>query len=166
MTADDVIGMLELEPLHGEGGYFRETYRSAESVPGDALPARYRSARTMSTGIYYLVTPESFSHLHRVRSDELFHFYLGDPVTLLRLYPRGAGDVVVMGSDISAGERLQCAVPHGVWTGLSLADGGQWALLGTTVSPGFEFEDFELAARDSLLASHPSFGEYIVRLTE
>ena len=165
ITADRLIRMLGLVPHPGEGGYFRETYRATLSIPAEVLPPGYGGARPASTAIYYLLTPGTFSALHRVRGDELFHFYLGDPVEMLQLGPDGKGEVLVLGHDVAAGMRLQVLVPAGVWQGSRLRDDGQLALLGTTMSPGFDDADFDLGRRGELLRSHPAFRERILALT-
>jgi predicted cupin superfamily sugar epimerase len=112
-----------------------------------------------------MVTPDSFSALHRVRSDEVFHFYMGDAVEMLHLLPGGSGGVVTLGTNLAAGERPQIVVPAGVWQGARLRDGGAWALLGTTVSPGFEFEDYEHGERAALIERYPSWRAQIEALT-
>jgi len=156
--------MLGLEPLPNEGGFFVETYRATRRVPSDALPA-HPADRALATAIYYLITPQSFSAMHRVRSDEIFHFYMGDPVEMLQLHPDGSGRVVAIGTDLGSGERPQVVVPAGVWQGARLRPGGAWALLGTTVSPGFEFEDYEHGDRAALAARWPDWRERIEALT-
>jgi uncharacterized protein len=161
MTADDVIRVLGLEPLPIEGGFFAETYRAAATIPPGALPAGYGGARAHSTAIYYLVTPTSFSRLHRLRSDEIFHFYAGAPAEMLQLGPGAGARRVVLGADLAAGQRPQVVVPAGVWQGLRPADGGAWSLLGTTVAPGFAYEDYEHGDRAALLAGWPSEREGI-----
>jgi len=158
MTATDLITALDLRPLPGEGGYYRETYRSAASIPG--------RGRSLSTAIYYLLTPDTFSALHRLPSDEVFHFYLGDPVSMLQLRPDGTGQVVTLGSDVLAGHAPQVIVPAGVWQGSWLESGGTYALLGTTMSPGFDFADYEAGNRPQLSREYPEFVELIARLTE
>lgn len=164
MTAAEIIACLGLRPLPIEGGYYRETYRSGESLPASALP-RYPGARSLSTGIYYLLTPDTFSALHRLRSDEIYHFYLGDPVELLLLFSDGRGECRRLGIDLSSGERPQLVVPAGAWQGSRLAPGGSVALLGTTVAPGFELADFEAGSRSQLLAAYPDFRAEIEALT-
>jgi uncharacterized protein len=149
---------LNLVPLPFEGGFFAETHRSTEQVPTEHGP------RAMSTAIYYLLTPETFSRFHRLESDEIYHFYLGDPVELLLLHPAG-GEKVILGPDFARGMRLQARVPKRVWQGSRLADGGRFALLGTTMSPGFDVADFESGDRDELFALYPWLGEDIIRLT-
>jgi uncharacterized protein len=165
LDAQRLIGLLGLTPHPSEGGYFRETYRSAETLPPSATGNRYGAERSVCTAIYYLLTPDSFSAMHRLRTDEIFHFYLGDPVELLMLYPEGEGENRLMGPDIEAGQTLQAVVPRGVWQGLALRPGGRFALLGTTVAPGFDYADFELGARDELLRLYPAFAARLVRLT-
>jgi len=112
----ETIEALGLEPHPSEGGFFRETYRSDEVVAKSALPSRYSSARRFGTAIYYLVTPDSFSSMHRLKSDEVFHFYLGDPVVMLMLHPDGRSETVKLGADIRAGHLLQHTVRRGIWT--------------------------------------------------
>ena len=139
MTADEIIALLDLRPHPAEGGYFRETYRSGgESEPG----APFSGPRSWSTAIYYLLTPETFSSLHRLPGDEVFHFYLGDPVEMLELLPDGRERLTVLGPDVPS-MTLQHVVPGGTWQGSRLVAGGRWALLGTTMAPGFAYEDYE-----------------------
>ena len=164
MDAETIIARLGLQP-HPEGGFYRETYRSPETIAAAALPPRYGHARNLSTAIYYLLTPDSFSSLHRLQSDELFHFHLGDPVTMLQLHGDGRGESITLGHDILAGQQLQVVVPRGAWQGMFLNDGGRFALLGTTVSPGFDFADFQLGKRNELLREYPQHKEVISRLT-
>src|SRR5262252_3937513 len=136
MTADDVIRLLQLTPLKLEGGFFRETYRSRWQVQPDCLPAGVKGPRSIATAIYYLITRESFSPLHRLPGSEIFHFYLGDSVVMLQLHADGKSAVVTLGHDLENGHQPQVVVRGGVWQGLRLREGGQWALLGTTMSPG------------------------------
>jgi len=154
LSADEIIRLLRLAP-HPEGGFYRETYASAESVAPVALPARYGGPRSFGTAIYYLLTPDTFSALHRVQTDELYHFYLGDPVELLQLLPDGAGRLVTLGANLRAGMLPQALVPRGAWQGSRLRAGGRYALLGTTVAPGFDFADFEFGDRAGLSAAYP-----------
>jgi predicted cupin superfamily sugar epimerase len=147
MTANEVIELLGLQPLPGEGGYFRETYRNATS-----------------TAIYYLLTPQSHSRMHRLPGDELYHFYRGDPVELLLLHPDGSGQVALLGSDLHRGQQPQFLVPGGCWQGSHLVSGGSWALLGTTMSPGFQFTDFTPGNAVELAASYPTHAALIREL--
>ena len=133
MTAQDVIRLLNLEPLEMEGGYFRQNYRN---------PLFWREGKPMSTAIYYLLTPETYSCLHRLPADEVYHFYMGDPVELLVLDQKGQGGIRLLGSDLENGMLVQTAVPADAWQGSRLCPGGSWALLGTTMAPGFTDDDF------------------------
>lgn len=163
-TAEELIARLGLQPHPKEGGFFRETYRAGERLPDAALPPRYGGARATSTAIYYLLTPTSVSALHRLQSDEVFHFYLGGPVRMLQLDPNGGGRTVVLGSDILAGQTPQLVVPRGIWQGSHL-EAGAFALLGCTVAPGFEYADYEHGDRAELTRQYPDWAELIRRLT-
>ena len=163
MTAEEVIRLLGLEPLEPEGGWFAETYRARASLPAGAVPG-LGGPRALSTAIYYLLTRATFSALHRLRSDEIYHFYAGDPVELLLLEPGAIGRALSLGVDLAAGQRPQAVVPAGVWQGSRLALGGRWALLGTTMSPGFDPADFELGRRADLVAGWPGHRDLIEAL--
>ncbi len=164
ITAQWLIDNLKLKPLPREGGYYRETYKNRGEIPGDALPARYGGARSFSTAIYYLLTPDTCSAIHRVRSDEIFHFYLGDPVTMLLLYMDSSSEVVTLGNRPHLGQHPQYMVPRGVWQGCILSPGGRFALMGTTVAPGFEFDDYEHGCREELLRTYPHQEDLVNRL--
>ena len=161
MTAEDVIRLLQLTPLELEGGFFRETYRSRWMFSLEYLPEGVKGQRSIGTAIYYMVTPESFSTLHRLPGTEVFHFYHGDPVVMLQLYPDGKAQSVTLGQDIVAGQQPQVVVRGGVWQGCRLAEGGHWALLGTTMSPGFDYADYETGARDELIVQYPDVADAI-----
>jgi len=165
LTADQIRAILKLEPLSTEGGYFAETYQSALRIPKASLPASYPGDRAAGNAIYYLLTPDTFSALHRLPGDEIFHFYLGDPVEMLQLHPGGSGEVVLLGQDIAAGMHPQHVVPGGVWQGSRLRAGGSYALLGTTMSPGFDYEDYETGSRQSLTQLYPAHAAMIASLT-
>jgi hypothetical protein len=165
MTAEELKQLLGLRPLPVEGGYFAETYRSGETIPAAALPARYGAVRSAGTAIYFLLTPDTFSALHRLKSDEIYHFYFGDAVELLMLRPDGSGEVVTLGTGLAAGERPQVIVPQGVWQGSRLRGSGRVALMGTTMSPGWDEADFELGTREKLAREFPKFREWIEALT-
>jgi predicted cupin superfamily sugar epimerase len=158
MTADQLIQSLNLKP-HPEGGYYRETYRGPSRIPG------FEPQRFFSTAIYYLLMPDSVSRMHRLASDEMFHFYLGDPVTWVLLRPGGDAQKIVLGNGLEQGQQVQLVIPAGTWFGGYLNEGGNFALMGTTVAPGFEFEDFVLGGREKLLALFPGAAEEIRRLT-
>ncbi len=165
LSAQHIIDLLGLEPHPAEGGFFRETYRAVGEVAEQFLPPSYRGARRLSTAIYYLLTPETMSHLHRLESDEVFHHYLGDPTEQLLLYPDGASEVRNLGADLAAGQRPQALVPAGVWQGMRLSPGGTVALLGCTVAPGFEFADYTHGSRAELCRTWPDRQELIEALT-
>ncbi len=169
IRAEELKRLLGLEPHPREGGWFRQTWRAEETIPGDALPARYAAGRdagrAAGTAIYYLLEPESFSEMHRLASDEVFHFYLGDAVEMLQLWPDGTGRRVVLGRDVAGGELLQTVVPQGVWQGSRLLDGGRMALLGCTVSPGFEYADYASGERAELVRGWPEWAEMVGKLT-
>lgn len=166
VTAEDVIKQLNLEPLQGEGGYFRQTYKSEyDKVPSGYFGIKSDSTRAISTAIYYLVDPNSFSALHRLPSDEVFHFYTGDPVEMMQIDENGKVEIIIIGNDIFNGQIPQVIVKKGVWQGTRLLKGGAWALLGTTVAPGFEFEDLEVADREELTKALPQHRDDIIRFT-
>ena len=166
MTADDVKRLLQLTPLELEGGFFRETYRSRWQVPPEHLPAGFGGSRSIGTAIYYLITPESFSTLHRLPGCEIFHFYLGDPVIMLQLHPDGEAETVSLGQDIAAGHHPQVVVRGGIWQGCRLAPQGKWALLGTTMSPGFDYGDYETGARGDLIAQYSGVEDLLRQYTK
>lgn len=162
-----LIEALDLAPLPGEGGWFRRTWTAPEDAGAD-LPARYgRSARPFGSAIYYLLADrhDGFSAFHRLPGDEVYHFYLGDPVSLVELMPDGGGRTTFLGPDILGGQHVQHTVAAGVWQGSRPAVAGGWSLLGTTMAPGFDPRDFELARRERLLETHPTFREEIRALT-
>jgi predicted cupin superfamily sugar epimerase len=165
MTAAEIIQKLNLRPHPAEGGFFAETYRAAEQIPAAALPVCYGGPRSHNTAIYYLLSPETFSEMHRLAGDEIFHFYLGDPVEMLQLREDGSGERVLLGSDLAGGMAPQLVVPRRTWQGSRLVPGGKVALLGTTVAPGFEFQDYTRAERAVLLRQYPTFQTLIVSLT-
>jgi predicted cupin superfamily sugar epimerase len=164
-TAQDLITLLNLQPHPKEGGFFRETYRASERFAAGQLPARYGGERSASTAIYYLLTPGTFSALHRLASDEIFHFYVGSPVRMLQLDPNGGSKEIVLGPDLLAGQQVQVLAPRGVWQGSVLEPGGDFALLGCTVAPGFDYADYEHGNRAALLTQFPAHVEWIRRLT-
>jgi uncharacterized protein len=164
-TAEEIIHALGLVPHPKEGGYFRETYRDAETWPAAALPSRYQGSRSASTAIYYLLTPNTYSALHRLQTDEIFHFYLGGRVRMLQLFPDGTGRTLHLGPGLLHGEHLQVVVPHGVWQGSFLETGSSFALLGCTVAPGFDFADYESGDRQTMVCEYPDFADLIHRLT-
>jgi len=160
MNAKEIIKKLNLEPLPEEGGYYKEVYRSKDFIPQESLP-KHNGKRNYLTSIYYLITPEEFSGLHRVASDEIFHFYKGDPVKMLQISADGKLKEIILGSDLEKDHKIQALVPNGVWQGTKLIEGGKWALLGCNVAPGFEFEDFETGSREELINKFPQYKDSI-----
>jgi predicted cupin superfamily sugar epimerase len=150
---------------HPEGGYYRETYRSTESVAREALPDRFSGPRVFSTAIYFLLAGSEFSAIHSVKQDELWHFYDGSTLTLHVIDPHGEYSVIHLGRDAQRGETLQAVVETGCVFGASLGDTASFALVGCTVAPGFEFDDLEIPGRDELLARFPRHRTIIERLT-
>jgi len=146
-----------------EGGLYRRTYRSDEIIPKSALPERYSTSKRFGTAIYYLLTPDTRSALHRLPTDEIYHFYLGDPVEMLQLHPDGTSEIIILGPEIGKGQKVQVVVPKGTWQGSILMEGGRFALMGTTMSPGFDFSDYE-PGDISLAEKYPSRKEMIKRL--
>ena len=159
MTPDEIKTLLNLQPHPVEGGSFRRTYTSAGSVD---LP---RGARAASTAIYYFLEPGTFSEMHVLDSDEIFHFYLGDPVEMLQLHPDGSSGIFILGQDLDAGQHVQLVVPAGVWQGTRLIGDGKLALLGCTVTPGFDFADYRNASYAELIGKWPAESERIRALT-
>jgi predicted cupin superfamily sugar epimerase len=164
MDAPAIIAELNLTP-HPEGGYFRETYRSGETLPAHALPPRYGTDRTIATSIYFLLTADTFSAFHRLQSDELWHFHLGDPVTVHLLHPDHRLETHRIGPDLRAGHQLHLLFPAGCWFAAAVEPPGTHTLVGCTVAPGFDFADFELARRADLTAAFPAHADLIHRLT-
>ncbi len=163
-TARDWIRALDLAP-HPEGGWFRETWRSAESVAGDALPGRFAGARALGTAIYYLLEAGEFSRFHRLEADELWHLYDGGPLEL-HLLIEGRHEMLRLGLDLERGESPQHRVPHGVWFAAMPARGAEFALAGCTVTPGFDFADWRLGPRHHLLEAFPGARDVIERFTD
>ncbi|HLY39566.1 MAG TPA: cupin domain-containing protein [Terracidiphilus sp.] len=159
MTAEEIKSLLRLEPHPIEGGSFRRTYTSASSI---TLP---RGTRALGTAIYYLLEPSTFSEMHLLDSDEMFHFYLGDPVEMLQLLPDGSSAIFTLGPDLAAGQHVQLVVPAGVWQGTRLIGDGKVALLGCTVTPGFDFSDYRNASAGELIAKWPGQADRIRALT-
>jgi predicted cupin superfamily sugar epimerase len=165
LSVDDIKTMLKLQPLPLEGGYFAETYRSPVVIPGEVMPPGYGDARPLASAIYYLLTPDTFSALHRLPTDEIYHFYLGDPVEMLQLLPDGSSNTLKLGPNILEDMTLQTVVPADTWQGSRLLSGGAFALLGTTMSPGFDPADFEAGDREELVHRYPDRRGLIEALT-
>jgi len=169
MTAEDLIINLGLKPLPWEGGWYRETWRTETTIPAEALSDAYSGERSAGTAIYYLLTPDTISRMHRLPSDETFHFYMGDPVEMLLLFGENRdadARTITFGHDLFAGQHVQFTVSGNVWMGARLMDGAAgYALMGTTVAPGFDFDDLEMGDGDALSAVWPSHAELIAALS-
>lgn len=153
----ELIERLQLQPLEGEGGYFRRSYETEEVLP---------SGSRMGSAIYYLLTEGTFSSLHRLPSDEVYHFYLGDPVELLLLSPDGESRLVTLGQDLNRGMEVQFCVPKGWYQGSMLKKGGRYALLGTTMCPGYTDNDYTAGDCAELQARFPQWKDRIDALTQ
>lgn len=163
-TLNRWIEQLALEP-HPEGGWYREVYRSSEVIPQAALPSRFGGDRAFSTSIYYLLGPGDFSALHRIEQDEVWHWYDGGRLLVEVIHPDGSRDTHRLGRDVAAGDRPMAVVPAGSWFGAHVAETDAFALAGCTVAPGFDFDDFHMPERETLLKQFPQHRELIEQLT-
>jgi predicted cupin superfamily sugar epimerase len=165
-TSQEVIRELGLQPLPGEGGYYRETYRSHETIKVSFADETMQVIRNLNTQIFYMVTESSFSALHRLRQDEIYHFYEGHPAEIFLIYANGTSRIVRLGTNFNDGETPQLLVPAGTWQGVRLPENQKgYSLMGTSVSPGFDFADFELADRKKLVSELPEMRFLIERYT-
>ena len=162
-AAQQWIDRLNLQP-HPEGGWYRQTYRAPLMLTHSALPG-HGGDRAASTAIYFLLAGDQFSAFHRLRSDEVWHFYAGSGLVVHVIEPGGRYSELLLGSDAASGEEFQAVVPAGCWFGSSLRHPDTYALVGCTVAPGFDFADFEMAKRDMLAAQYPQHRKIIKRLT-
>lgn len=165
MTAEQIIEFYGMRPIPLEGGYLKENIYIDIPIAREALPARYPNGRLISNTILFLVTKDSFSRMHHLPTDEVYHFYMGDPVEQLQLLPDGTGRVVRLGHDILGGDVLQHNAPADCWHGTRLVDGGEWALMGTTMAPAWDETDYSDGVREDLIARWPEFEAEIIRRT-
>ena len=163
-TVKNMIDTLELLP-HPEGGYFKETYRSLGEIGQESLGQEYESSRNYSTCIYFLLTSDNFSALHRIKQDEIWHFYDGSPIRLHMISASGVHTEQIIGRDLDKGELPQFVVPGGYWFGAEVVNADSYSLVGCTVSPGFDFNDFELKSKDDLSELFPQQADIIAKLT-
>lgn len=163
-NCQELVKRLELT-RHPEGGWFRESYRSTEMIAAAALAPRFGGPRSCCTSIYFLLARGDFSALHRIKSDEIWHFYAGATLSVQVLTPAGEHLELRLGSDLAAGESFQAVVPAGCWFGAELSGAGEYSLVGCTVAPGFDFNDFEMGDREDLLGQFPGHADTIRRLT-
>ena len=150
---------------HPEGGYYCETYRSQLSIAKEALPPEFTGSRLVSTAIYFLLEGENFSAFHRLRSDEIWHFYAGGTIAVHVIDPDGSYSKIQLGSDPQAGEVFQAVVKAGSWFASKVRDPKSFALAGCTVAPGFDFADFELGKRSELVKLYPQHRDLIEEFT-
>jgi len=158
------IKKLSLE-AHPEGGYYRQTYRAGLVLTKNALPREFTGVRAASTAIYFLLEGEIFSAFHRLRSDEVWHFYVGSTLVVHVIDQHGRYSEILLGSDPELGEALHAVVKAGCWFASRVREGKGFAVVGCTVAPGFEFEDFEMARREELVRNYPQHREVIELLT-
>lgn len=163
-TIEEIIEKLGLQP-HPEGGYFKETYRSEGKIDKNCLPIIYGDTRNYSTCIYFLLTSENFSAFHRIKQDEIWHFYDGSPIILHIISEKGNYSKVVIGREITKGQVPQFVVPGGCWFAAEVSLQNSYSLVGCTVSPGFDFKDFELPSRQTLVDMFPEHQNIITLLT-
>lgn len=161
---NNLITSLNLQP-HPEGGWYRETYRATETTPSTGLPDRFNGQRCHATEIYFLLNSDNFSALHRLKSDEQWHFYSGSPLTVHVIQPDGRYTSIKLGSELTKGETFQGMVPHGCWFGATVDTPDSYALVGCSVAPGFDFADFEMAECKNLSKEFPQHTALIARLT-
>lgn len=164
MKTHELVRILDLQP-HPEGGYYRETYRSALELGRDALPSDFSGPRAAATAIYFLIEQGNFSAFHRIKSDETWHFYRGDALEVLELDDSGQLKSTLIGRDLPAGELFQYTVKANTWFGSRVKAGGDFSLVGCTVAPGFDFADFEMAERQELIRKFPGHRALIEHMT-
>lgn len=160
MRSDKLIQRFDLQP-HPEGGWYKQTYKSNEQVAASVLPQRFNGDRPFSTAIYFLLEKENFSAFHRIKSDECWHFYAGGPLLIYVIHPGGKLDTITLGNDIDKGHTFQYVVPANCWFASRPAPGSEYCFVGCTVSPGFDFENFELAKADEIISLYPQHAALI-----
>jgi predicted cupin superfamily sugar epimerase len=159
-----IVEKLELQP-HPEGGYFKEVYRSNEIIKNEGLPERFIGDRNFGTSIYYLLEKEQYSTFHKLKSDETWHFYYGSSLLLHVIDESGKYNKIVLGNNLTTGEVFQHTVLRNCWFAAEVADKNSFSLIGVTVAPGFDFNDFEMGKREELISKFPEQKELITRLT-
>ncbi len=161
---EKIIKSLQLQP-HPEGGFFKETYRSQGTINVDSLGEGFSEKRNYSTCIYFLLTSDSFSAFHRIKQDEIWHFYKGSPIRLHMISETGNYSHINIGNDLDSNQKLQFVVPAKYWFAAEVIGSNTYSLLGCTVSPGFDFDDFELSSRADLISRFPQHIQLIKHLT-
>lgn len=163
-SAQSFIKQYQLQP-HPEGGWYKETYRSHETIPATALPGRFSGERNFSTAIYFLLEQGNFSAFHKIQSDECWHFYAGYTLNVYVLHNDGQLEIIKLGNDIAKGELFQYVVPANCWFASRPSAGSEFCFVGCTVSPGFDFTDFEMAKEEQLLSIFPQHADIIKEMS-
>lgn len=164
MNVEFLVKKLNLEP-HPEGGYYKEQYRSTNFLPKNALPNGFLGDRTIATAIYFLIEKNNFSTLHKIKSDEIWHYYYGDALEVIEIDENGVLTITAIGNNLLEGETFQYTVKANTWFGSRVKGGGNFSLVGCTVAPGFDFNDFELATKEALIMQFPQHQKIINELT-
>lgn len=164
MSVETLVKQLELLP-HPEGGFYKETYRSSLTLSRECLPPGFEGERNIATGIYFLIEKGNFSALHKIKSDETWHFYAGDALEVIEISEKGIATITPIGPGILNGETFQYTVKANTWFGSRVRAGGKFSLVGCTVYPGFDFSDFEMAGRQELIRRFPQHQSLITELT-
>lgn len=165
ITAKQIIEHFEMKPLIPEGGYIKEFHFADFVLDKEQLPSIYSCSKPICGTILYLITKDTFSRMHRLPTDEIYHFYMGDPVDQLQLLKDGSGRIVRLGQNFLAGEKIQYVTPAHCWHGSRLAPGGEFALLGTTMAPAYTDSDYEDGVREELIKLYPAFKDEIISRT-
>ena len=163
MTAKKLIAHYSLLP-HPEGGWYKETYRSTNNILQSSLPSNFTEGRVFSTAIYFLLEQGNFSAFHKIKSDECWHFYSGQTLFVYVINHDGKLDIIKLGNDIENGEVFQYVVTANCWFASIPANHAEFCFVGCTVSPGFDFNDFELAKANDLINEFPNLSEIIKKL--
>lgn len=162
----DIQGLVDYYQMsrHPEGGYYKEVYRSSETLSTQSLPDRYGGTRSLGTSIYFLLPGEERSVFHRIKSDEIWHYYSGDSLYLITINPQGELNEIWLGPQTDKGQVFQWVIPQGWWMGSICSNPQGYTLVGCTVSPGFDFDDFEIAQASVMLKSYPQHKDWIEKL--
>ncbi|MFD2565434.1 cupin domain-containing protein [Aquimarina rubra] len=161
---EEIVARLHMKP-HPEGGFYKETYRSDGIIPKAVLKEGFSGDRNYCTAIYFLLTSENFSAFHRIKQDEMWHFYGGSSLYVHVITAEGEYIKHTVGMNLDQGETPQLVVSAGCWFASSVKDVEGYSFVGCTVSPGFDFEDFELASKDDLVSQYPDHSEIIMQYT-
>lgn len=162
LTAKQIIEILDMEPLVPEGGFIKTLDFSGFIIKKENLPKIYSSDKPICSTILYLITKDTFSRMHRLPTDEIYHFYMGDPVEQLQLFENGNGRIIRLGQDIANGELVQSIAPANCWQGSRLAEGGEYALMGTTMAPAYTDDDYMDGVKEYLVEKYPMFEREII----